>query len=289
MTRRHRVEVVALFRALDRLGLEPRWDGDRVVVADAAMPLRATADLEDLDDTTVFVAPEVPATAREEIRAGNGAGWLDARNLHLRVPGLVIVGGRTDEPAAADVGPDRAVRVLAGPAVSAAAMNALMSWPEPMLGVRALSRLADVTAGGITRAAGRLVDAGLLTDNRRATRNLFWETAREWRPSWHEVGELGGIDVSARAASELGAPIPAGPGSRREVLVASEAELALAEMSSLSRVENIRAAVAPSPIAVDAAETSDDAKRVLVALVLATDPGRGTEIVESWTGDHVWR
>lgn len=82
-----------------------------------------------------------------------------------------------------------------------------------------------------------------------------------------------------------------------EVLVASAIDLQVASLRPKSPSTVLcRAAVAPSPVALhlgrDRIETDRDlrpADPVVVALVLATDPGRGTEIVEGWAGDHVWQ
>lgn len=286
----HRPAERTLLEALVGLGLDAHLDGDRVVLEGSGVSLRVTSEVDDIDRHAVLVRRRITAAAKHRFER-DGSGWLDGRRLKIRAAGLIV-----DSDAAVLAGPgrpDRALQVLAGRAVSAVTINALMSWPQPMDGVRALAERAGVSPGGVSLAAKRLVDAGLLTEDRRATSDLFWATAREWKPQWDEGPmDLRGledevVDVSAGIAASLGAPIAAGPGSTREFLVPSRVCKSLA-LTGTPNAAAGRVAEAPSPLAVPGPADPPEATAVVVALTLATDAGRGAEIVENWDGDHVW-
>lgn len=282
MTRRD-VATQSLVKTLIELGLTTKVVGDTVVVEDGQSPLIITTDPSKIGPNSILARPRISDSLKRRFES-EGAGWLDSSQLKVRSSGLFIdtevsVIGRRSRA-------DRSLRVLAGPAVSAVTLHALESWPEPMMGVRALAHVAEVSPGGVSLASNRLIEAGLLTADRRATAALFWVAATEWRPQWEEAvlpREIPWTEVGVQVAASLGAPVAVGPASERRVLIREET---LPIMTSSHVVEDkVLIAVAPSPVVVH-----DDqiASTALVALTLATDPGRGTEIVENWDGDHVW-
>lgn len=286
-----------LIEAIKWVPLHVRRTGtDTIAVGPDDVDLRVVDDPADLAADTVLVHPTVSARAKQRFET-EGAGWLDRHRLVIRAPGLVIDRDLPKNPTRRD----RTVKVLSGPVVSAVTLDALMNWPEPGTSNRALARLAAVSSGGVSLASRRLIDAGLLTENRRATRGLFWAAASEWRPTWAEsdIAVLGtaAVTVGTAVAAAQGAPVVSSANDIAEVLVASEVDLQVASLRPKSEnAVRARVAVAPSPIAVrldrDPDETGvgpEPADPVVVALVMATDPGRGVEIVEGWEGDHVWR
>ncbi len=183
-------------------------------------------------------------------------------------------------------------------------MAALASWPQPLPGVRATARTLGATPGGVSLALKRLVAARYLTSDHRATSELFWAAAAEWRPDWVELplGSLppgfDAVAVGALAAFKLGAPVAVSVDAKPEYLVSSDAALRYAALSMKTRSPTEPAArysVAPAAIAIEqrdpTGETVNDvfvASSAIVALSLAIDPARGAETVRSWEGDHVW-
>lgn len=267
---------------------------DTIAIGPDRVELRVVADPADLAADTVIVRRNLSDQVKQRFET-EGAGWFDLRRLVIRAPGLII---DRDLPQPTERR-DRRINVLAGPVVSAVTFDALINWPEPGTSNRALARLAGVTSGGVSLATRRLIDAGLLTENRRATRDLFWAAAREWRPTWvdTDVEGLGNASVAVgnAVAATRGAPVLSSANDPPELLVASEADLQVAALRPKSADTIVgRAAVAPSPVALrldrdrEGAAGPQPAESVVVALVLATDPGRGAEIVEGWDGDHVW-
>lgn len=278
--------ALALVEALSELGIGARRDGALVTVEPHGALLQVTDDPDDLEPHAVLVGHRISVATKKRFEVG-GAGWLDGQRLKLRTAELTI-----DSDAVVTLGSDgseRALRVLAGKAVSAVTIDALLAWPEAMDGVRSLAQRSGTSPGGVSLAARRLIEAGLLTEHRRATRDLFWAAAREWEPTWRDVGAVAdpSIEVGPRVASSLGAPVAVGPDSVPEYLVATSTQLQLGELARQPGKPRRRAAVSPNPLAT-AASDSPDAVAVIAALVLATDPGRGTEIVENWDGHHVW-
>lgn len=273
----------ALAEVLRGAGIDLRADGDYLVSSEG-IRLRPTMDVDEVDGHAVLVQRRITGAVKERFESTE-AGWLDDRRLRIRTQGLMVdidtdalSGSRRSE---------RAVRVLAGRAISAVTMDALMSWPGSMDGIRALAKRAEVSPGGISLAVKRLVDSGLMTDDRRATSALFWTAAREWRPHWDEVSlppDSPAVEVGARVAASLGAPIVSGPDTTREFLVRTSVLAPLTSDTNSDRGA-VRVAMAPSPIVLT---DTPVAQVSLVALTLATDLGRGIEIVENWDGNHVW-
>lgn len=188
--------------------------------------------------------------------------------------------------------------------VAGCTVAALASWPQPLAGVRPTARTLGVTPWGVSLALKRLITAGYLTSDHRATSELFWASAAEWRPDWVElpIGSLppgfDAVAVGPLAASKLGAPVAVSVDTKAEYLVSSDAALRYAALSTKSRPSTdlvARYSVAPAAIAIEHRDPSGEtinevfvASSAIVALSLAIDPARGAETVRSWEGDHVW-
>jgi hypothetical protein len=252
----------------------------------------------------VVVADQVPAPTRA-VLDDLGWGWLDRRgHIKLRRGQLWID---------ADVPPNprvlaRAAQVpLAGPVAFGVALMALTSAPTPLAGIRAVARQLGASPAGVSAAAARLIDAGLLTRDRRApVPDLFWAVADAWRPAWVGLAEAPVSDASGhivavgcRAAAQLGAPIALTVDYPVELLAADQdtAAAAIRRVGGVVPLETAptRLAVGPSHVAAVPAEAAGAvdgvpvAGVVVVGLTLAGDPARGAEILEGWDAPgRVW-
>lgn len=155
-------------------------------------------------------------------------------------------------------------------------------------------------------AITRLVDARLLTADHRATAELFWTAAVEWRPEWINLPlvafprDIPTVAVGTHTASLYGAPIIVTADPRPEFLVGSHAALDYASMaaSNLNRDRDVptgRFAISSAAVSIDqiapVAPLIDGvpaAPEAIGALSLAIDPGRGAETVRGWEGNQVW-
>jgi len=249
----------------------------------------------------IVVRDRVTPGARRRFQAA-GIGWLDlSGHLSFHSPTLVV---EADVPGPAKGTSQRRTSVLAGAVVSGCTMAALASWPRPLPGVRSTARTLGATPGGVSLALRRLVAAGYLTSDHRATSELFWAAATEWRPDWSElpIGSLPpsvhAVAVGALAASKLGAPVAVTADAKPEYLVSSDAALRYAALATKTRSSTepvARYCVAPAAIAIEQRDPDGEtvngvfiASSAIVALSLAIDPARGAETVRSWEGDHVW-
>jgi hypothetical protein len=249
----------------------------------------------------VVVADRIVASDRARLDA-MGVGWLDRRG-HLK-----LRHGTTwldvDVPPVPAARARQVVDPLAGAVVSAVAFSALLAHPEPMTGIRALAREVGASPGGVSLAARRLVEAGLLTrDRRAAVPGLYWAVVDGWPPDWVPLASMPTADpdtvvVGDRAAAALGAPV-GGAGATVELLAADAATVRrLSRTSGVAPVPSAaaaRLALAPSPVATtgsaDGAEVDGHAVAhpVVVALTLAGDTARGAEIVRAWDlDDRPW-
>lgn len=245
----------------------------------------------------VVVADRIVASERARLDA-MGVGWLDRRgHLKLRLEGTWL---DVDVPPVLPARARHVVDPLAGAVVSAVSLAALLAHPEPMDGVRALARGVGASPGGVSLAARRLVEAGLLTrDRRAAVPGLFWAVVDSWRPDWVPLASVptSGSDtvvVGDRAAAALGAPV-GGSGGTVELLAADSATVrrlsrahgvAPVPSSAVARLALAPASVAMTPSAAGiAVEGHAVAHPVVVALTLAGDTARGAEIVRDWDLD----
>ena len=295
-------EALAVAEAFRHLHIDVEVEGAGVRHTETGQLIKV--HLEEPDGSSgpqIVVRDRVTPGARRQFQAA-GVGWLDlGGHLSFHSPGLVVEAGVPGQPRGTS---QRRTSVLAGAVVAGCTVAALASWPRPLLGVRATARALGATPGGVSLALKRLIGAGYLTSDHRATSELFWAAAAEWRPDWVElpIGSLppgfDAVAVGALAASKLGAPVAVSGDAKPEYLVSSDAALRYAALSTKTRSSTetmARYSVAPAAIAIEqhdpAGETVNDvvvAASAIVALSLAIDPARGAETVRSWQGDHVW-
>ncbi|HVF75896.1 MAG TPA: hypothetical protein VM938_12690 [Acidimicrobiales bacterium] len=256
----------------------------------------------------LLVADTLTAGAKKLLR-DEGWGWFDRRgHVFVRAPGLHV---DAEVPAAPRRDADDEREPVAGKAGVAAAL-ALLLRPDEPFGVRATAAAAGLNPSSISRALGRLRDHLLVEpDGRPVVPDLFWVLADRWpravvslkrrpRPEDAAFLEMGDDDLDqpgwaltgAKAAAAWGAPVIAARSPLLEILVPNEA-VARRARQRLGEAVTPRAAgsmlrVAPTTMAVGfrhrlAGERMPLAHPAVVALDLAGDLGRGTEILEAWT------
>lgn len=248
------------------------------------------------DVVPVVVGDLVGEAAREILRTA-GWGWLDRRG-HLRIvtEGLWLDVGVDPLPRAPRDQGGQPVRGASGIAVAAAHLL----WREGPPGVRALARRVGLSAGAISVARRRLVDAGLLgSDGVAEIPELFWALAAAWPPGWTPIGVPpervfgeGVVITGTHAGAQQGASVVVTRDYPLELLAPDEASFQRVRALSGRAGEGqpgARLALAPTPLAVDAElvrspgeEGRPTAHPLFVALELAADPGRGVEALERW-------
>ncbi len=244
----------------------------------------------------VVVGDLVGDAAREILRAA-GWGWLDRRG-HLRIvaEGLWLDVGVDPLPRAPRDQGGQPVRGASGIAVAAAPLV----WRDDPPGVRALARRVGLSAGAISVARRRLIDAGLLGgDGAAEIPELFWALAAAWAPGWTPIGMPperafgeGVVITGTHAAAQQGASLVVTRDYSLELLAPDEASFQRVRALSGPAGEGqpgARLALAPTPLAVDAELTRSSGEKgrptahpLFVALELAADPGRGVEALEGW-------
>lgn len=301
MSTRPTPAATAVAEALRHLGVDVEVDGANIRVGASPDSITVHLDEPGSERTQMVVRDRITPAERRHLTDA-GIGWHDLRGrVSMRFPGLVI---EADVPGDPDLASPRRTQVLAGAVVSGVTVAALAAWPEPLPGIRATARAIDATPGGVSLAFKRLIAAGYLTADHRATADLFWAAAEEWRPDWVEVPasavrpDRDAVAVGGLAAAEIGAPIAVTAETALECLVPSRASLkyvALAAKTAPAEGFTARVTVAPAPIANalrHPAELSVSevpiASEAIIALSLAIDPARGAETVRSWEGAHVW-
>lgn len=256
----------------------------------------------------LLMADTLTAGAKKLLRDG-GWGWFDRRgHVFLQGPGLRV---DAEIPAAPRRDADADREPIVGKAGVAAAL-ALLLRPEEPFGVRATAAAVGLNPSSISRALGRLREHLLVEpDGRPVIPDLFWVLADRWpravaplqrrpRPEDadalatgdHDLDGPGWALTGAKAAAAWGAPILAARSPLLEVIVPNDA-VARRARQRLGEAATPRAAaatlrVAPTAMAVGfrhriAGERMPLAHPVVVALDLAGDLGRGTEILEGWT------
>jgi hypothetical protein len=259
----------------------------------------------------IVVADRVTADARMRLQF-EGWSWLDlsAGQLFLRAPGIRIL--QPIEPARdrALAGPRRAT-ISAGSGVTVAYW--LCSHPGESLRPTRDAPKLGIAPSTISTAVGQLAAAGLVDrDGSGVFPELFWELASRWQPQRQWLAAVPPSQQLAdrydarqwrltgtAAAIAWGAPIAAGPDQVIELYVPGPAVL----NTTARRYGVVPAGSGPAVVAV--APTSqimrepEHARKlrgwsvaplIAVALDLATDRGRGREILQEW--DHangVWR
>jgi len=290
----------AVAEAFENLGLGAVAKADTVVLDRPGLkPIRVISGLIEAGGRgpRIVVADRISEAKRAALDA-IGCGWLDLTgHLKFTAQGVWI---DADVPGVRGTTTSRTVTPLGGEVIAGVSMAALMVWPEPLPGVRAVARELMASPGGVSLAIKRLIEGGLLTRDHRAVPELFWAIAEVWRPDWIEVPAsvvTSAVVVGALAAAKLGAPIATSPGALGEFLVTDSAQLKLIAIKgdhAVGRSKRVRIATAPSPFATTQTSSATVAghpvaHEVIVALTLATDPARGAETVRTWAGDtHVW-
>lgn len=270
----------------------------------------------------VVVADRVTSEARALLEAA-GWGWFDLRgHLHIAGEGLFI---DTDLPALR--GRPGRVDPIAGHVGVEVAAQLLLNPDEPAA-VRRIARSIGRAPSSVSQVLASMHKAGLVDDGRRpVVPELFWELAAHWHPSAADIQSLpspgdGAVNHALRlgfenveetigwaltdtlAAVAYGAPVSARSDQPPDFYVPDAATLRRAvKLLGEAGNHNRRAAtVRVAPVAficsrrVDASSWGNEfwplAQPLFVALDLARDPGRGREILESWTpgdrGRRVW-
>jgi hypothetical protein len=270
------------------------------------------------DATQVVVADRVVEPAREALRDA-GWGWFDRRgHLRLNAPGVLV---ELDVPST--ITPKGLREPLAG-SVALETATWILAHPDGSPGVRELARELDRAPSSVSEALNRLEHHGLITpDLGPVVPELFWETVGRWttprqplkrEPPPGDSGltqrlELGFVDVEnttgwaltdTLAAAAYGAPLGVASATPPDFLVPSAeverlARIILGTAPGHERGCTVRAAPArwACQRRVDGVLVNADthwplAQPLFVALDLATDPGRGREILEAWTPPEPW-
>jgi hypothetical protein len=294
--------AAAVVEALRHLSVGAHADGSQIHISAGGDPIAVHLDEPGPEATQIVVRDQVTPSIRRKL-SESGIGWLDLRGrLSVRTPTLVV---EADVPGDPELASQRRTQPLAGSVVSGVTIAALATWPKPLPGIRGTARMIDATPGGVSLALKRLTAAGYVTSDHRATADLFWAAADEWRPKWVELPVTAvppgseAAAVGALAAAQLGAPIAVTADTAIEILLPSAASLKYASLAAKTNpagAPTARIAVAPSPIANVllhprrlAVHMIPVAAEAIVALSLAIDPARGAETVRAWEGGpHVW-
>jgi hypothetical protein len=277
--------------------------------------IRQLSDTAGPTDVRIVVGDRITSTARALLSEA-GWSWLDLRgHLHVAGPGILI-----DAPVSVVV-PARDGRMdpLAGQVAPSLALLALLEPTEP-ISVRPAARDLGRAASSVSEALARMRSAGLLDSHTRAVvPDLFDALAAHWSPVRIPIATLpnprsrsahalelgldgdgsGWVVTDTVAASAYGAPVALGPASAPDFYVPSRAALdvALRLLGGPTSMPERAATVAIAPVSVvtsrrvvlDAADSPwPIAHPVVVALDLAQDPGRGAEILQSWTPREPW-
>lgn len=262
----------------------------------------------------VVVADRITQQARQLLEAASW-GWLDLRgHLHLaaeglyvdaNVPGLREPSG-SSQPLAGRVGQEVAALLLLDPSQPAA--------------VREIARTLGRSASTVSQAIASMRQASLVDDRRKpVVPDLFWELADRWKPNTVDLQSspsptktravgavddalrLGLTDVEATsgwaltdtlAAAAYGAPVGARSDHPPDFYVPDQTTMRRAlhllgpTPGHESRAATIR--IAPFPLVCARRidwpdETWPLARPLFVALDLASDLGRGREILAGWS------
>lgn len=302
------------------LVLDPDGVGSKIQVKQRSLVTddvakRLLAESTAADATLLVVGDRVTDAARHVLTARRG-GYLDLRGrLALRTESLLI---DVEVPSTAER-PERS-NALSGKAGLEVAAALLMQpnspWPVRAL-ARELGRSAS-TVSDVLAALRRdeLVDAkNGITDTR-----LFWEVAGRWRstPTYlaqipDRIGasanalhlwldsvndEAGWAMTDSAAAVAYGAPVAVRSGQLLDFYVPTQAIVRRATtlLGAAASASSASCAVRVAPVSavcrqrVDAQGGSEWplAHPLFVALDLAQDVGRGTEILAAWTPDDRW-
>jgi hypothetical protein len=303
--------LIDAFRALD-IPVEtvadavilPDGSALRVNVAAVARPdlvgrlLAATSAVED----HLLVADQVPEASRT-VLDGAGWAWLDRRgHLRMRHGSYWIDADVPPLPRMRSTPPSERLTGSIAVGVAAAALRAS---PGALTGVRPTARLLEASPAATSDAIAGMRDAGLLTrDLRSVDPELFWAVAARYPTT--QTGVHGSLPpdivdvvvVGTRAAAALHV-MPATADYPLELLARDEAAARKA-LRSIQRTKRarptfaVRIATAPSSYLVsDPLEQEIEgiplAHPQTIAMSLAADAGRGSEVLAGWNhAARVW-
>ncbi|WDZ86695.1 MarR family transcriptional regulator [Micromonospora cathayae] len=266
-------------------------------------------------DLRVVVADRITEQARRVLRAA-GWGWLDLRgHLHLVGKGLYV---DVDVPRLSTP-PDRSLPLAGRVAEEVAAL--MLLHPTDPASIRQIARALGRSPSSVSSAITGLRSAGLVDERRKpVVPDLFWQLAERWQPqltdlqrapstasgagSVQAVLRLGMTNIEATtgwaltdtvAAAAYGAPVGIRSDYPPDFYVPDQAIVRRAvNLLGMAHTRESRAAtvrIAPIPLICASRidrphETWPLARPLFVALDLASDPGRGREILEGWTPPH---
>ena len=268
----------------------------------------------------VIVADRITEEAKKRLRAKSW-GWLDLRgDLHVEAPG-VFVDSRVSVV-------DSATQVVKEPLAGAVGLELaclLLMEPTRTFGVRQAAAQLTRAPSSVSQELGRLRESGLVdATHRPVSPDLFRALARRWRPESVDVASLPGPGASpindalrlglddpehdvgwalgdTLAAIAYGAPVSASGAYPPDLYVPDRAtlrrgkQLLGASSSRQDRAGTLR--VAPVPMVTDrrvdwTAHATTEwplAHPLFVALDLAQDPDRGSEVLAAWDPPGRWQ
>jgi DNA-binding transcriptional ArsR family regulator len=269
----------------------------------------------------LIIGDRIVSGAREILRDAN-VSWFDLRgHLHLTAAGL-----RVDVDTESSIGSTPQTKPIAGQVGLSTAVDLLLHQPD-RASVRETARRIGAAPSTVSTAMRSLRRAGLMEDDGSTDlKALFWVTAREWSPEWIPVGKYPDATGPMRnpalelrlddpespgwamggdyAAAQLGAPIGLAAGGPPDFYVPSirTHRLASSILGEARGTATPAARLAVAPVRavcerrISLASSLNEhwliARPLFIALDLAQDRGRGTEILESWDpgmwGTRVW-
>lgn len=268
----------------------------------------------------VVVADRITEEAKRRLRAKSW-GWLDLRgDLHVEAPGVFVDSRVSAVGSVADV----VKEPLAG-AVGLELACLLLMEPTRTFGVRQAAAELTRAPSSVSQELGRLRESGLVdATHRPVSPDLFRALARRWRPESVDVASLPGPGASpvndalrlglddpehqvgwalgdTLAAIAYGAGVSASGTYPPDLYVPDRAtlrrgrQLLGAAVSRQDRAGTLR--VAPVPMVTSrrvdwTAQANPEWPLVhplFVALDLAQDPDRGSEVLAAWDPPGRWQ
>ena len=300
-------DLLGLAGVLEEVGVEARWLGDdsveiggtpfaveRVkVVRERDGALLAHVHDASARPPTIIVADRISEAARAQLSRVDLA-WLDRRgHLWIRTAGIFVnadVRPSTGPPAR------RVVEIFKGTGLDVAL--GLLRFPLESYGVNQLAREIGRSPGRVSEILSALRRQGLVgADNLPIIPELFWAIAEEWKPRWTPMPSAPPPEPPERyrltgtlGALALDVPLVAGAaGTWPRLYVADDVDLAtvLGAYGAASGWTGSEVAVCPSRYGFTwGSSTYRDgylvANPLVVALDLAQDRARGSELLEGW-------
>jgi DNA-binding transcriptional ArsR family regulator len=292
---------------------------ERATVTPAQVATLIEAAANRTDSATVVVADRVTEKAREMLREA-GIGWFDRRG-HLRVvaPGILV----DTEVRVPTVTTGKQGSPLRRRAVLEVATWLMSDPPQSTAGVRELARILSLSPSSVSDALADLRAEGLVSKaGIPVLPELFWEAVDHWSTprqalaSEPQPGDASGTEplhlgiavAAARgwaltdtlAAAAYGAPVGVRSGAPPDFLVPTKQVVRLAAITLGTTTEAERGCTVREAPVTWACERRIDgsafgastpwplAHPLVVAIDLASDPGRGREVLESWTPPKPW-